>query len=482
MKMGEAESAFHKGLAFLPQNADKIVIALSGGADSVCLAELLSSHRHLLPRGCALSAVYVNHGLNPDAASWGEFCGQLCARLDIPFRIAEVFVDVGAGLGIEAAARIARYEALTEGFTENSVLATAHHANDQAETVLLALKRGAGVQGMSAMAPISNLSRGKIWRPLLRASRACIEKRVGELGLSFVTDGSNYDTSYDRNYLRHEIVPKLCSRFGGFLQAAGHTAEFMGEAREILLEVAISDLRALLTSEAADIAKSLKMGISAEGLAKLSPARQKNALREFARILTGTYPSATAIQETLENLLPASSDAVPQVKIGNWSYRRFAGKIFAVDDGELCAMQNFAPDKNRTFRLLGRDWKLIAGSFENESSDDAKNMRRCRSFCIENGSRVDLIFDFSQSARLDLCCRDKSRELKKIFAELGVPPWLRKLCPLVSIDGEIAGIFPCWPTKENYKKKSPAHIAFIPEPSCASVGCPSVIADCASFS
>lgn len=473
MKTGEAESAFLKGLEVLPKNADKIVIALSGGADSVCLTELLASHRHMLPPECALSAVYVNHGLNPDAASWGEFCRQLCANLQIPFRIAKVHVDTEAGLGIEAAARISRYEALTDGFTENSVLATAHHANDQAETVLLALKRGAGVQGMSAMAPISNLPRGRIWRPLLGSSRAGIEKRVGELALGFVTDGSNADTSYDRNYLRHEIVPKLCSRFGGFLQAAGNTAAFMGEAREILLEVALGDLRNLaVASPLSALEQRLKLGISAGELLKLSKPRQKNALREFVRLLSGIYPSANAMQQTLDCLLSASVDAVPQVKIDDWSLRRFAGKIFAVDDRELAKQNNFTLDAGCTFRLLGRDWQMSMRAFENESTYDLQNMRKNRCFFADAGEVVELIFDFSQSNKLNLCCRDKSRELKKIFAELGVPPWLRKLCPLVRIGGEISGIFPFWPTKENYQKKSSRSIKFLPQSACASVGCP----------
>ena len=411
------EQRFREAFSFFPRQGDKAVAALSGGADSVILLHLLHHlRREVLPPGCALEAVHVHHGLSPHAGEWEAFCRDLAASLEIPFAAEHVQVDPGSPEGTEAAARKARYDALARHMDSACpVLITAHHATDQAETVLLALKRGAGLPGLGAMLPVRPFGRGWIFRPLLGILRGEIEEEARSCGLTYVTDESNSDVSYDRNFIRHRILPLLEERFPGFTAAAGVSAGFAAEALILGEQVAEEDLVRCRRGRGLDIS----------ALMELSPERRRSLFRHFWHWETGAYPSRTMLRSVFEEIIPARQDAAPQFSAGDFACCRYAGVLYAVDrrPGEPPERIRITP--GREFAIRGEHWIL---------EEDPNGVF---GICPE-------ILDFSRpfSTMLHPVSRDRGRSLKKIFGELGIPPWQRPWTPLVISGDRILGLFP----------------------------------------
>ena len=188
-----------------------ILVALSGGLDSTTLLHALARSRSARERG--LRAVHVDHRLHPDSAKWSRRCAELAEQLDVPLEIRAVEVARAPGLGLEATARRARYAAIEAMLGEREILALGHHRDDQAETVLLKLLRGAGPEGLGAMRRLRRLGHGYAWRPLLALPRASLRGYAEKHKLVWIEDPSNADTSLDRNYLRMEILPRIMRRW-----------------------------------------------------------------------------------------------------------------------------------------------------------------------------------------------------------------------------------------------------------------------------
>ncbi|NDP43117.1 MAG: tRNA lysidine(34) synthetase TilS, partial [Aromatoleum sp.] len=204
----------------------RVAVALSGGRDSMVLLDALA--RFAPTHRIALSALHVHHGLSPNADDWAAFCAGECTRRNVPLSVARVRVDRAPGQSLEAAARAARYAAFAVAGVD--VIALAHHADDQAETLLLQLLRGAGPQGLGAMPTLRGGGTAPaLMRPLLDLPRAAIEASAAALDIQWIDDESNADTRMKRNYLRHEVAPRLAAAFPGFpatlARAAGHQAE-----------------------------------------------------------------------------------------------------------------------------------------------------------------------------------------------------------------------------------------------------------------
>src|SRR5882724_10524399 len=244
-----------------------LVLGLSGGVDSVALlstlADLASSMRF------SLRAVHVNHGISPNAGRWAEFCAGLCARYRVPLQVEAVDIAPHRALGLEAAARKARYEVFSRVDADFVVLA--HHRDDQAETLLLRLLRGSGLRGLAAMSPLRSLAgtRARLLRPLLGVPRGDIEAYARQRGLEWIEDESNLDTARHRNFLRHEVIPPLERVFPAAREAIARAAANLAEARELLDEMARSDLERCGGVEAVDV----------PALQRLGDVRAKNVLR-----------------------------------------------------------------------------------------------------------------------------------------------------------------------------------------------------------
>lgn len=293
-----------------------IAVAFSGGADSTALlaalATLARRHRHL-----ALRAVHVDHGLQPGSRRWARHCVQLARALRVRIIVRRVSVDVTSGQSHEAAARTARYAAFAHLLDADECLVTAHTLEDQAETVLLQLLRGAGVEGLCAMHADAPLARGRLVRPLLDVSRAALREYVRSRGLRWIEDPMNLDLRFDRVYLRQEILPRLGERWPGAPRALARSARHAQDARRLLAGIAREDIDA--ASDGQDLSVTV--------LRRLPIERRRNALRLWIAQQGGRMPQSRHLAGIAGPLLAARADALPAVSWAEGTVRRAAGRL-----------------------------------------------------------------------------------------------------------------------------------------------------------
>ena len=296
-------------------------VAFSGGLDSAVLLHLLARLREAqaLP---PLSAIHIHHGLQAVADSWVELCRAQCRALNIPLQVRHVRVVPGASL--ERAAREARYAAFAEVLAAGEVLLTAQHQDDQAETLLLRLLRGAGVRGLAAMPASRPLRGGYLVRPLLGVARVELEAWSRREQLAWVEDPSNLDTQLARNFLRHEILPRLTRHWPAASAVLARDAEQLAEADDLLGELAELDLAAALTPAAPDWLTLPSLEVAP--LLELSEARQRNALRHWLRGRT-LLPEREHWAGWLD-LRDAAADAAPIWRLAGGDLRRAAGRLW----------------------------------------------------------------------------------------------------------------------------------------------------------
>lgn len=293
--------------------AECLCVGLSGGCDSVVLLHLLSR----LGLGERLAAIHVHHGLSPNADSWADFCAAYCGRLGVTLRVVRVNVDRQSGLGLEAAARAARYAALADSDAE--VLVLAHHQGDQAETLLFNLLRGAGVSGAAAMATERALGRQRLLRPLLGCRRGELEAYARQHDLAWIEDESNGDPRYSRNFLRHEILPVLSRRFPAAESSLAQAARHFAEADALLAELAAADW----LMACADGSELPALSV----LRRLSPARLKNLLRYRLRELGWRVPVASRLDEFARQIMTAAPDRHPELDLPDGRIRMAHGRL-----------------------------------------------------------------------------------------------------------------------------------------------------------
>lgn len=296
-------------------------IAFSGGLDSTVLLHLLAELARL-QRIPPLTAIHVHHGLQTVAASWPGHCRQMCQILGVPLDVVEVQVQPGASL--EQAARDARYAAFEHTLQAGEVLLTAQHRDDQAETLLFRLLRGAGVRGLAAMPAQRSLGKGQLFRPLLDEPRAVLERYAREEGLSWIEDPSNKDSRFSRNYLRNHVMPMLTSRWPQAMASMTRSAAHLAEAQGLLDELALQDL-ALADTACAWPWLNLP-SLELAPLERLSPARQRNALRywlaPFTRLPDSDHWAGW------DSLRDAGPDGRPIWRLANGQLHRAEGRIW----------------------------------------------------------------------------------------------------------------------------------------------------------
>lgn len=288
---------------------EQLCVGLSGGCDSVVMLHVLSR----LGFAGRLSAIHVHHGLSPNADHWARFCGAYCHNLGVPLKVKEVAVGRKNGLGLEAAARQARYAAFAESAT--GCLLLAQHRGDQAETVLFNLLRGTGVTGVAAMPVERNFGSLRLLRPLLGVSRAGIEGYAQTNNLAWVEDESNADLSLTRNYIRHRALVALTERFPSAEASLAQAASNFAEAAILLDELAELDWRQ------ANNGGALQLSV----LRKLSLPRLKNLLRYQLRQLGWRVPVATRLDEFARQLQSAGPDRHPELILPEGKMRSALG-------------------------------------------------------------------------------------------------------------------------------------------------------------
>ncbi len=380
-----------------------LVLGLSGGVDSVVLLDLLARLR--TPLQFSLSAIHVNHQLSLHAPEWAEFCGVLCQTSHVPLEIIPVMVARFSGDSLEAAARTARHEALSRSGADHIVLA--HHLDDQAETLLLQLLRGCGVEGASAMAEENQ----RLLRPLLDISRRTLERYARQHDLAWVEDESNQDTRFDRNFLRHRLLPVLEQRFPAYRETLSRASRNFAESAQIQQEMACQDA-----------ANAIMEGkLSAHALARLSSARAKNLLRHFLKLHGVLAPSAVRLENALHQLLSARQDAQIRISLGPFELRRYLGQIFLVPGmtATLMALQYPWQGENE-LELAELGGVLKFWPVQGQGISLARLQRETVTIRLRQGGE-----------RLQPDCKRPRRSLKHLLQESGVPPWERQNMPLL---------------------------------------------------
>jgi tRNA(Ile)-lysidine synthase len=401
---------------------DRYVIALSGGLDSAVLAHALAVTRRR--HGKSLLAVHVDHQLHPESGSWNEHCRRLADALGIQFVAETVSVDTDAGIGIEAAARAARYDALALHAGERDWLLSAHHRNDQAETLLLNLMRGSGPSGLAGIGLLTQFAGGWLARPFIDVSRAALEAYAAEYDLRWVDDPSNADLRFDRNYLRHDVIPALEQRWPGVVERLARSAELASEAASLLDELAATDLQSIGDRAAR---------IDIAGLLTLSNARQRNLLRHAVRQAGLPAPGAARLATVLESVLQAREDAQPRVAWQGAEARRYRGKLYLLPPlGELPW-----PPEGRP--LTGSPLWLGPGMGVLRPVPGAP--RGLSSATVGRGLSIRMREGGEQIKPVG---QEHTKKLKKLLQEEGVVPWMRERLPLIYADEKLVAVADLW--------------------------------------
>ncbi|WP_455885353.1 tRNA lysidine(34) synthetase TilS [Pseudomonas spelaei] len=303
------------------RNAPAWHIAFSGGLDSTVLLHLLAclATTETLP---PLRAVHVHHGLQAAADAWPAHCQAVCDRLGVPLRVMHVHVQPGASL--ERAARDARYQAFEEVTGAGETLLTGQHREDQAETLLFRLLRGAGVRGLSAMPVCRPLAGGYLLRPLLDVSRVELHVYAREHQLQWIEDPSNTDPRFSRNYLRQHVFPMLTARWPQTVPSLARAAEHLSEAQGLLDDLARMDLE--VADQPSPFAWLPLPSLAVASLRELSDARQRNALRYWLTPLTRLPDSDH--WSGWHCLRDAKGDAQPLWRLADGELQRGGGRIW----------------------------------------------------------------------------------------------------------------------------------------------------------
>jgi tRNA(Ile)-lysidine synthase len=411
----DLHTALHDALDTHPDGG--LCVAFSGGPDSTALLHALAQLPQARLRG--LRAVHVDHGLHADSANWALQCLAICAAWQIELRVLRVDVARDHGEGLEAAARHARYTALGNVLREGERLLLGHHRDDQIETVLLKLLRGAGPEGLGGMRMQRALGHGLLWRPLLELPRETLRIYAEQHGLSFVTDPSNDDRRYSRNRLRHDVLPLLSAHWPHAGDAILHSARLSRAAADALA-TQWHDALAHLRDPADD-------SLDASAWLTLAPALRDPLLDHWLHELGCTAPS-TAQRMQIERQIAARDGRVPCIRwpgteLHVWKRRLWARRPQAPIDTQWASPWRGEP------LTLPDDGSLSLTQPVALSRPLTVRLRR-------GGERMRPAGDAH------------TRELRDLFQQGAIPPWQRPACPLI-YDGEtLIAIADRWVTEE----------------------------------
>lgn len=401
------------------RNVSRCWIAFSGGLDSSVLLSAAASVRERLPG--ALQAVHLDHGLHPDSAAWAAHCQARCAALAIPLTIRHLHLQPHPGESIEAVAREARYRAFSSLLGPGDLLLTAHHRDDQAETLLLALLRGSGVQGLAAMPFEMPCGPGRLVRPLLDATRETLAAYAQTQGLDWIDDPSNRVTSLDRNYLRHRVLPVLRERWPALATTLSRSASHCAEAAQLTDRLAARTLDGLGGKHSGTL--------DIPGLVRIDRVLQKAILRLWLRRRGFVVPDTRHLRRILDEVLTARADANPLVAWPGCEIRRYRRDLFA-----LSPLPAPPPSTTRIHWSVGEEtttMELPSGLGWLEWHPAAKGDPVSVVKGDETG-RKTLTVRFGLTG---LRCRrpadSHTRSLKKLYQTLGIPVWWRPYIPLV---------------------------------------------------
>ena len=365
-----------------------LVVALSGGVDSVVLLHYLSK---LYPN--KVRAIHINHNLSKYSKHWETFCKSLCKKQKIDYKNIDIFVENTSN--VEENARKKRYLALTSEIKDNEILCTAHHQDDQAETLLLQLFRGSGVPGLAAMPKIKNINGCELYRPLLGISQKQIIDYATANHIDWIEDDSNQNTNFRRNLLRIKFLPRLNEVFVNLTANIARSAKHQSEALDLMRDLAELDIN----SHSLIINNRLQV----DGLVRLSQSRMANVIRHHISRLGYISPSNKVLQEII-TLIKAKADAKPIVSWSHYELRRYKNELYFFDE-----IQTHKPKHCEYFESL-------------------KNLSN-----FEIRYRIE-------GQRIKQKNKEHSQSLKKVLQEANIPPWERDLLRMYYVEGKLRAI------------------------------------------
>lgn len=408
-------------LAFFRQHpASAYLIGFSGGMDSHVLLHACASLRGQYPH-LSFRALHIDHGLQPDSAAWAEHCRAVCLSLNIPFALEHLHLAVPSGASLEAVARTARYAAFSQHLQAGEILLTAHHQNDQAETLLLHLLRGSGVDGLAAMPEVRPLAQGSLGRPLLACSRAQLAAYANQHRLNVIDDPSNLDSRFDRNFLRHQVVPLLEQRWPALGKTLARAARLQAESRQLLEGFLRDTLKAMHGSQPGTL--------SVSKLLEQETVMQKALLREW--LVQGGFrlPEEKKLLHVLHDVLLCSADATPCVQWEGCEIRRYRDDVYAMPPlSAHDSAQVLVWDVSQPLLIPALGQTLVPemlGKWRQQLED-----------CPET-----VTVRFRQGGEsMFIPYRGGHHALKHLLQERGIPPWTRGRLPLVYVGERLVSI------------------------------------------
>ena len=401
---------------------NRYVVAFSGGLDSTVLLHALATGTD--KQDIPIVAVHVDHGLHEDSSDWSAHCKAFASSLGVDFISERVSVKRDAGHGPEAAAREARYRVLAALLKPGDWLLSAHHQDDQAETLLLNLIRGSGPAGLAGIAEIRSFEVGSLVRPILDVPGASLRDYAESKGLAWIDDPSNADQQFDRNFLRREIMPRLASRWPDAARRLQRSSRIAGDAATLLDELAAIDAATL-----GDRPDRLRI----DRLCALPTARQRNVLRYAIRQLDLAIPSESHVQKVIDEVVAAREDAEPLVCWNGVQVRRYRNSLYllAADPLDSPGDQGLVVDGNRMELEHGLGILRL-------ESDAAEGLSRD---VVERG--LELRYRRG-GEKFRPCGQAHTKKLKKLLQEASVVPWMRDRIPLIYADGELVAVADLW--------------------------------------
>lgn len=399
------------------QAEPSLLVALSGGLDSTVL---LHTVIHCFSGTSArIRAVHINHQLQSNAGETEAFCRRLCEQLRVELVVERVAVKVsdGPAAGLEAGARDARYQEFERLLADGETLLMAHHQDDHAETVLFRLVRGTGLAGLAGIPARRRLGNGWLIRPFLAVPRSQLRQWADARHMEWVDDPSNQDRRFDRNFLRHGVMPLLKQRWPNLLTRIWRTSEACREGAELAETLAQLRLGSLLGANGE---------LDLDGFCVLSLTEQKNLLRWWITQSGFTVPARRDWAQAISEMVEAGGDREPEISGDGFSLRRFQSALYLVRDGLLppSEAQTLVPDQSLSWPGYRITLQRCAGA--------STQIPRIQVTRRQGGERIRTHPG------------GQSKPLKKWLQEMAVPPWERARLPLLSLDGELIGVGLIW--------------------------------------
>jgi len=376
------------------------LVGFSGGLDSHVLLHVLSRLQNSLPSHPLLfvRALHINHQISPNAHRWAQHCHAVCADLNLPFVSEVLTLAPKKKESLEACARQQRYDMFKKSLQANEVLLTAHHLQDQAETVLLQLLRGAGPKGLAAMPTIKSLGAHRLLRPLLTEERGTLEAYAKKHQLQWVEDESNAQTRFSRNYIRHTVLPILTQRWPSAARQIARAAQHCASA--------IDQIDQQLAATWQDFLGANNQRLSIKKLQSVSPAMQRDILRFWVEANHFQLPSTVKLAHIQKNLMCAGLDRSPKMLIGEALLQVYAGEIYIQKNVVMPVLDSrYAFQHTITVPGVGR---------------------------VVATKPLPLILRFRQGGEVcQLPNRQSHHQLKKLMQMWHIPPWMRGYIPLI---------------------------------------------------